>query len=196
MKKILSALAIVAVTAGMCFATVTINWVTANGVDDPSIPGTAVDLAAGSFCQLIWTPTAVIDPINTSDPTTPQGDDILLSVFSIVSPPGGYITAGATTVQNEDAPWNGVDDGFVGGFAYTRVFNTAAPGAGTWYGEGGMSAALNDQDPVSTPNTSDISSTGLYTLTSQIPGVIPEPTTWAFMGIGLLTIAIRRKMRK
>jgi hypothetical protein len=189
-KKLAPAVVVALIAASQAGATVSIDWSTANGIDDPNVPGTGFDLPTGSLAQLIWTPTGVIAPIDNLDPTTPQGSEILLDSF-FTSLTGGWFQPTASYMGEN---YGQAADFFVGGFAYTRVFNSGTPTAGTLYGEGGLTTALLDRDPPNTnpPETSDISSAGLFTLNQA---VVPEPSTWAFMGIGLISALAWRRRR-
>ena len=191
-KKLMMIAGMGLIAANAAWATITVNWVTFQGIDDPLVAGTAADLASGNLAQLIWSPDAVITPIDPNNPTTPQGGEVILqSTLSAIGFPG-YITFGAADYTEA---FVGVTEGtLLSGMVYTRVFNSPTPGFGTWYGEGGIDSALLDQDPIPPGplDQSDISAGGLFTLNQQ---VVPEPGTLAFLGLGAVAMVVRR-MRK
>ena len=192
MKKYTSILVTLLASAVLASATITVNWVSNNGVDDPTIPGAAPDLNVGSLVQLIWSPDNVIGAINPFSPTTPTGGDILLdSVFTTI--PGGFAEAG--TYPENVGPLLGITEPeLLSGYVYIRVFNTAAPTIGDWYGESALVGnLLTDQDPTpGLPDVVDIAPSSVFTLNQQI---VPEPSVLALAALGAAVVAIRRFRR-
>lgn len=190
MSKYVAMLAAMVMTAGSAFATISVNWVSNNGIDDPNTPGAGPDLPVGSLVQLIWSPDAVISSLDPFNPTSPTGNDQLLdSAFTTLL--GGFALGGtypeATVGQTEPT--------FLSGFVFIRVFNAAAPTIGSWYGESSLvGGPLTDQDP--TPglaNTVDIApGPGAFVLNQQI---VPEPSVLALAALGAAVVAVRRFRR-
>lgn len=193
MKKIAVASVLAFTMAFVAHATISINWLSSFGVDDPATPGTTFDLPIGSLVQLIWSTNATADAIDVYDPTTPQGDDILID--SLLTSSAGAFSSGGTYDAVVDQGWG--EDAYVPGYVYLRVFNSGTPALNDWYGESSLvGGALTDQDPPvgQSPDVVDIASAALYTLPNQI---IPEPTTigLALTGIGFLLIRRYRKRK-
>ncbi len=155
-------------------------------------------LPAGSIVQLIYVPFGGVntgyDPV---DPLTPNAGNILLDTMSTSG--DGYWNFG--TLQY---PVPGVVGQYVGGYVFQRVFDTPFgndPADGSYYADGPFSLVLGDADaiPAPAPTVSFLwtspgawPSPGGFTLTEQL-SVVPEPTTWALIGIGALAIMIRRR---
>jgi hypothetical protein len=212
-KKIAVIALVCLMGAGSAFATVSVNWITFAQILDPANPGNPV--ADGSVAQLIWSPDKTLGAFNPSSPLTPQGNDIL--VVQSATAFGGFIIDGVVNIDGAapgtplPAPYN-VDDGELDGLpfgdysfgppvagqdsmVYTRIFNSPAPGFGDWYGEASL-MTLSDQDPPAGagpgPQTLDFTGGVNTALTTQI---IPEPATWAFMGLGLVAAVAWRRRR-
>jgi hypothetical protein len=172
-------------------ATIIVNWVAFLGVDDPAVPGTSADLPSGSLVQLIWSPDASPDPLDPLDPTTPQGNDILLDE-QITLLVGSYSYLG--TFRGED--FGQGPDGLVPGYVYQRIFDSGTPGAGTWHAEAGLiGGPLTDQDVLPlVPDVSDAAMLSTLTLDQQI---VPEPAAAVLFGGGLalLVAGARRTSR-
>ncbi|HMP76655.1 MAG TPA: PEP-CTERM sorting domain-containing protein [Kiritimatiellia bacterium] len=192
MKKIASALIVGLASASIASATITIEWKSSFGVDDPTIGVASPDLQVGSLVQLIWTPDATIGALDPLNPTAAQGNDIVIdSLFT--AGVGGFATTG--TYPDGAGPLIGVTEPqLLSGYVYIRVFNTAAPTVGDWYGESALVGnPLTDQDPSpSTPNVVDIAGSSFFTLNQQI---VPEPSVLALAALGAAVVAIRRFRR-
>lgn len=116
-----------------------------------------------------------------------------------------------------DTP-SGVDQGdFIAGNVYLRVFDSGTPGMGSYYvsgsltgvgdvwsgdltwGEGGSPVAPNDRELLDMTSSQDIvMGTGDLTGVPIVPmggQVVPEPTTIALFGLGLATLAMRRRRK-
>lgn len=192
---------VVAVMAFGCmssFASISVNWITFGTI---TLSDGVTSLPVGSIAELIWSADNSINTISDSDPLTPQGGEVLLVNFATTD--AGSITYSGDPLFVEANYGFSDTNYFAGGYVYTRVFNFLAangtPTGGTWYGEGPMpiTGPIPSQHVSTTPPEpmgSDITGGGSFALNQQI--MIPEPATWAFMGLGALVVFMRRRMRK
>ena len=209
MKKILLALAVLAVATAASFAGVGINWYNIYGVYDHN----AVDLsgatgAIGDNYAVTWQ-LIYAGADNTADlPGTSLGgagiaddyvtDDDVVWGSRIVAMGGGaggdgtswdtwLLNAGGTTVY-QDLAWN------TAGFVYQRIFENPIQ-AGAWYFQTAL-VALDTSFTGGTSSPVDFIADGGVGVqpTERVPSApIPEPATMALLGLGALTMAIRRR---
>ena len=209
MKKILLALAALAVATATSFAGVGINWYNDYGVYDHN----AVDLsgatgAIGDNYAVTWQ-LIYAGADNQADlPGTSLGgagiaddyvtdDDVVWG--SRIIPIGGgaagdgsswnewLLNAGGDSVY-QDLAWS------TAGFVYQRIFENPVQ-ANAWYFQTDLTAIdLSFTGGTSSPV--DFSADGGVGIQpdQQVPSApIPEPATMALLGLGALTMAIRRR---
>lgn len=193
MRKLIVGVAAVLLGVSVAMATVAIDWYwdqnTAQGVYQN---GGVNFLPQNSIIQLIYSPTGINSGYSSMNPLLPNVGNTLLA--SAPSSGNGFWNFG---VANYPVP--GVPGQYVGGYVFQRVFDTLwgnSPTDQSFYADGPMSSALANADAEPTPPADAsffFSSSGSgYVLSSRLT-VIPEPTTWALMGIGALAMIIRRR---
>ena len=144
----------------------------------------------GSLIQLIWSADDIMDtPIGPT--AAPSDDDVLLGTHSYQGSP--TYDGGLNGQQYNSGDYGMNDTTFHAGRVFVRGFD-ANPSAGDHYLEGGWVETL-------TANPGDPSG---YDDAQLIPGgspipvnmtIVPEPCAIALFGLGMLTLAVRRKLR-
>lgn len=201
MKKML-ALALIVGLSVAARADININWFAQAGFYDNGQfgvdPNGGILFSGGNAtAQLIWTPTASIDIVDPSNGANGyvSGDDIFLDSFTFTTGGGANTTYGDFSNGSEiytDAAYAGVlgTNVLANGFVYYRVFTDNSPDGGEFYYDSATLDA-NAYTGVESPQSLDQENTSAGNeLDTQI---VPEPTTLAFMGIGSILVALRRR---
>ena len=138
----------------------------------------------GALYQLIWSP---VEPV-TADISDLAGHPGEVILFAGPTTTYGYANP-SPLVEVFDAAAN---DGWV----FMRIFESIAPVEGDLYYQSAPTAPrLPDYDPLVVTSSFDHQATpgGAQMSANEI---IPEPATLALWGLGLLTIVVRRKIRR
>ncbi len=190
MKRLAPLLMLVAGTMSS-LAVVSVNWSTpANSIKGPD--GTT-NAPSTWIAQLIYSPDNVASPLDGNSPFNPtEGEQVLASRQLNVNNIAGRIFSATPKVS--------AADGLAGGFVYTRVFNVdfngGSPSTPTFYGNGAVITGplvVESTDPT-TVLAHWSSPTGTQVIVNQAVVAVPEPSTYAFFGVGALVLA--RRLRK
>ncbi|MFT5125515.1 MAG: hypothetical protein ACI9TH_003063 [Kiritimatiellia bacterium] len=180
-------------------AAVNINWSSGNGgflqwdASGPTDVASALD--GGEIWQLIWAVDGVIDPINAGMPSVPSGDDLILdSVMGIGATLDPITKRYEMAVNNTPLPGAGTIS------AYVRIINLAprnsGSGAVTFFDPSVVSQGAQSGIPAFVVGGAELPPTILdASLGGQIQTLvmIPEPSSFALLGLGAFLLFIRRK---
>jgi hypothetical protein len=139
--------------------------------------------------QLIWTADMTMDaPMGSA---SPAGDDQILATATLNGGVGGF---DAQTYYNTDLNSVSIAE-FNAGHVYVRAWEAAAPVGGVHsYVQGGFVTTLNvDPGIANDYNNVDLCNSSLTPVDTLLP--VPEPTSLALAGLGMLVVMIRRKLR-
>ena len=190
--------AILVMSSVTVLASISIDWFTYGTIylNDGTTP-----LPAGSIAQLIWSQDATMSPYNPTDALVVNSNEVLLAQIATAAGDDNPIQIGAAQYDEETY---GISDTnyFANGYVYVRVFDylqaNGTPTNDTWFIEATVTGPVYSQHASSPPASTSVDITGGFgnsvSLNDQV--VVPEPTTMAIMGIGLLTLVSRRFRRK
>ncbi len=195
-KKIMLALAALGVTSMASFAGINVQYYVSYGlypnggnVTDGT-PGSGLLAANGTgstVLQLIYAGgNGVADGSVASLAAT--GDDVILQT-RVISTGAGYDEWGY--IGTFPSPYT--NPVFTSGNVFVRVFQTENPAVGQYYYNTGLMALEDRQLDIAFTQTLTID-TPSAGIALNLP-IVPEPSVMAFLGIGGLVLAVRRRIR-
>lgn len=196
MKKIIASLALLATVTASTQAAISVDFsATAGGIISNG-GTTAADLWSGNlYWELIWAPTATALP--TLTPGLADAGNFILASGTSATTVGladlGDLD-GSAVYSNTDVGGASIETGFV----YGKFFDTSSSPS-YWTMTSFISPANSDPGalPPQTPATLEVAQ-GPYTFTESGVllnelQVVPEPSVIAFLGLGGLALAARRR---
>lgn len=202
--KLLCAAAVLSMVAQVSSAYIVVNWTASRLIDQEDV---RLD---NTLIQLIWSSDGVMDPLGLAiGPTAdPVGNDYLLDwnwtgsghLDAEGSPePKSIGRAGLFNAEYDYTDLSGNSDGslvtlnqFLQGSLYVRVFGAYDPGPEDWYYQGALTAGPH----INNPSDPSQYTTLTYNDAQLDMQLVPEPTTITLFGIGLATLAVRRRKRR
>mgnify|MGYP001157893076 CR=1 FL=1 len=195
MKKIIATIAVGLAVALSASANINVTWQGLEGFVKNDGVTPMLNGGGNTVAILVWSPSGLFYNTLLQPGSHTIGDEVILGSPTAVlfDPVDPYGFVQATTYTQP----------FAAGFIYARVFdegtsvNPASVTAGLWYYQGPIVATINNTTPDS-PDLYDMN-----TGSAGIPGfgtdvldrqVVPEPSTLAFLGLGGLALALRRRM--
>ena len=196
-KKVLSLIAATCALVSVANAEINVRWQGLDGFLQNDDATGILEPISGltAYAQLIYTP---VNSYGANDTSLIGGGVVagqqVLDTYEITDS-AGTDPYGVLAPQFSSTP-------FQAGFIFVRVFdggtgsNPANITAGTWYYNGPIVATINNITPA---NPDVYNANGANTSVSFGVGdvlnlqVVPEPSTLAFLGIGGLVLAIRRR---
>lgn len=196
-KTILTTLFLVCATLS-ARADIGINWLASLGFYNngtgpaPSDPDDYIGFVFGSWtAQLIWSEDGVvseIDPFNAGAGYV-SGDEIVLRTLTGTGDYGDY-SAPAPSVYEDSTYTKTLDSGFV----YARIFGGTAPIIGEYYNASPVLAAdlYSESAPALQQLDHNQGDDGI--IGGELDRlIVPEPSTLAFLSLGGLALAWRRR---
>ncbi len=198
MKKI-AILMFAVVAAGGAFADIAVNWRANDGFYNwnaplsPADPGDYINDAGGSaLAYMIYSPTGVrtVDTNNLSGFLV-GGDNVVVMIGA-----NPATSTAASPYGNFDFGFNGQIAGYgaVGAAIWSRIIDLSAPGGAAFqYFDGNLvSAPAYNVDQPALIDLNGQSGTG-GVIGDRMIAVVPEPSVLAFLAIGGIAVAIRRR---
>ncbi|MCB1071414.1 MAG: PEP-CTERM sorting domain-containing protein, partial [Kiritimatiellae bacterium] len=165
----------------------------------PNDPADFIGTVFGSYtAQLVWSPDNLVSELDISNAANGwvSGGEVVLNTI-VGNNTYGDFDAGVVVYQdaNYDTGAISLDQGYV----YSRVFGSTAPILGEYYSASPtVDATLYSADPPSNP---------AFVEHNQLAGgdpingseldrlIVPEPSVLAFLGLGGLLMAVRRRLK-
>lgn len=189
MKKIALVALIVAVGASLAMAEVGVSWRSNQGFYRHDGVTALLNSGGTALAQLIFCgANGTIDLPDAADPHYVGGDDQWWADYTLTATWGDF-SAGTYTQT------------FVSGYYYVRVFDVGSGGGvtqGMWYFNGYSSNTVDMTAPYTPIDYNVDVTTPAFgeTLDANSYEAVPEPATWAFMGLGALVMFLRRRFAK
>ncbi|HMO52731.1 MAG TPA: PEP-CTERM sorting domain-containing protein [Kiritimatiellia bacterium] len=195
MKKIIASIALTAALAVSASANINLTWFGLDGfVKSDGVTG-ITESGGTTVAILIWTPVAADYDLLLQPGSHTIGSEVILGPVVLIPDTPDKEFGEVVAQQYVGA--------FSPGFIYARIFDSGTTGnpnsvtPGLWYYQGPRVAAVNNN----TPDAPDLynmntGSAGIPEFNTDILNrqVVPEPSTLAFLGLGGLALALRRRM--
>jgi hypothetical protein len=154
---------------------------------------------AGCLVQLIWSLDGIIDPVALNGSATGNDQVLATDVFVDGGPGFEGFLLGHTGDQYVYTDLVGLTGNaqFVSGRLYMRAFDqpSGSIGYGTHYLQSALVGGPLADSPTNVNDYNVVDYTGGVPVALNMT-IVPEPGTLALFGIGLVTLAARRRMRK
>ena len=202
MKKILVYMTALVVTAGSAMADIAVNWRAINGFYNWNAPVSPLDpddyINAGggsSLAYMIYSPsgTITVDTGNIAGFLV-GGDNVVVSIAGNPVTVAGAADYGYFDFGN-GTPITGY--GAVGATLWSRVIDMSAPSAILQYFDGPAISAVayNPAQPSLLPLNGQSPAGGADgSIGDRMIAVVPEPSVLAFLAIGGIALAVRRRI--
>lgn len=146
--------------------------------------------------QLIWSsddPSGHLANGFTPNYLDAGGTEYLLTTYSAGSEDySQWLGFNAGLYSNTHVGGNDVTNGYV----FSRIFQDPTPNVGDWYYQSpAIGPDLTQYNPSDPGSVIDVDSTPGGAPIELDTQVVPEPATWAFLGLGALVVLLRRKTR-
>lgn len=192
MKKIILAAVAGIMVSTTAMADIAISWYGDTGFYNWNAPVSPTDpdyinFGGGSAtAYLIWSPDATIDPVNSANTGLVSGNDVVIDSLTVNNAPYGDYANGPEVYVGA----------YQNAFVYIRIVDTTGPSGSTQY-YNSTTLATVAYDPlnpvVQFQNNNSVAGAGSGLGDRMV--LVPEPATFAFMGIGGLLLALRRMRR-
>lgn len=193
MKKIMAMTVLAAGMAVCANANIIINWQADAGFfDNVNGQNGILDPNGSTIARLVYSSDNSADNVIAGGAFQAGGNDVVLATFTVSSP------SASTFADFNAGTYNGT---FLSGFIYAQIFDKGGNSAitqGMLYYNSPLQATVNNSGAPNPPQVLQMNTdlTNGNELTRTVLAAVPEPSTYAFMGIGAVLMAIRRFRRK